>query len=292
MARSTLGGVFTSTGITQPVFEKSNGVVSCSYSFLEDEWQNGDMYRMTISGITVTIGDSTAYIEIQQWSGEVTDDIDLTAKLVSIENKVDTIDTIVDNVYIDTQAISTVVSAIQSTDLPAVASAVTEIQVDLGNPSVRTNLQTIEAMLGNPDEVGATIYATITTGAGQLQVFIKAITSAANVGDVTIATVTTQPVLIKSLTVHSDGATTADLTSIAISGGAGKVIEFITAAEGVKANIDAQDKQVSWPDLGSGGIYLPAGAIIIATLTGTGATAVDLNVVIEYVSTIDGGYLA
>ena len=90
MARSTLGGVFTSTGITQPVFEKSNGVVNCSYSFLEDEWQNGDMYRMTISGITVTIGDSTAYIEIQQWSGEVTDDIDLTAKLVSIITKLAT----------------------------------------------------------------------------------------------------------------------------------------------------------------------------------------------------------
>lgn len=292
LAKSTGGGAFSTAGITQPVFIKSNGIVSCSYHFLEDEWYNGDMYRMTISGITVSIGGSTAYIEIQQWSGEVTDDLDILSILDTIENKVDTIDTVVDNVYIDTQAISTVVSAIQSTDLPAVASAVTEIQVDLGNPSIRTNLQTIEAMLGNPDEAGATLYAALTTGVGQPQVFTKAITSAANAGDVTIATVTTQPVLIKSLTVHSDGATTADLTSIAISGGAGKVIEFITSTEGVKANIDAQDKQVSWPDLGSGGIYLPTGSTIIATLAGTGATAVDLNVVIEYVSTVNGGYLA
>jgi hypothetical protein len=184
---------------------------------------NGDMWRMTVSGITATVGGDTAYVETQQWSGEVTDNLDITAKLVSIENKVDTI---------------------------------------------------------------------LLIGSGVQQVFTKAVTSAANVGDVTIATVTTQPVLIKSLTVHSDGATTADLTSIAISGGAGKVIEFITSTEGVKANIDAQDKQVSWPDLGSGGIYLPTGATIVATLTGTGATAVDLNVVIEYVSTVSGGYLA
>ena len=124
--------------------------------------------------------------------------------------------------------------------------------------------------------------------AGKTQIKTTAVTSAADAGDVTMATTTTQPCMLKSVVVHSDGATTVDLTNITVKCGASKVVTIIDAVSGVKANIDAQDEQVAW----DGAIYLPTGATVVMTLTGTGATAVDLNCVVEYKSCVNGGYLA
>ncbi|MHB8084335.1 MAG: hypothetical protein ACYDHZ_00720 [Dehalococcoidia bacterium] len=123
--------------------------------------------------------------------------------------------------------------------------------------------------------------------AGSPQTFTKNITSAANAGDVNIATITTQTCLIKRIIVRANAAITANLTSIAVFGGAGKVVTFIDAATGVRANIAATDQQVFSTDPAS----LPATKTIVITLTGTGATAVNLQVDIEYESIVDGGYL-
>jgi len=114
-----------------------------------------------------------------------------------------------------------------------------------------------------------------------------AITSAANAGLVTIATVTENPCLIKSIVLQSNGATTIDLTTAAIKGGASQVIEFISAAIAVQADLDAADKQVSW----FGVARLAAGKTIVIDLQGTGATAIDFTVTIEYKPCIAGGYL-
>lgn len=125
---------------------------------------------------------------------------------------------------------------------------------------------------------------------GKVQVKEISITSAANAGDVTLATITSQPCLIKSIVVSSNGVTTADLTNIQILGGASKVITFIDSVSGARANLDATDKQVAW-----GGEYpvrVAATKTIVATLTGTGATAVSLVATIEYESCSNGGYLA
>jgi len=124
--------------------------------------------------------------------------------------------------------------------------------------------------------------------AGVTQIFSKQITSAANAGDVTVATITTQPCFIKRIVLRSNGATTADLTNAAIYGGAGKVLTFIDSVTGVRANIAAADQQVAWV----GAATFAATKTIVITLTGTGATAVDLQVDIEYCSIVDGGYLA
>jgi hypothetical protein len=124
--------------------------------------------------------------------------------------------------------------------------------------------------------------------AGKTQTFSKAITSAANAGDVTLATATTQGCNISSITVRSNGATTSDLTSIAVFGGASKVVTFISALSGVRANIVAADQQVAW----TGKVSLAATKTIVMTLTGTGATAVNLTVDFEYEAQTDGGYLA
>lgn len=123
---------------------------------------------------------------------------------------------------------------------------------------------------------------------GRKQVKEFSITAAANAGLTDIATITTQPCLIKSIVLHSDGATTADLTSAAIEGGASSVIEFISAAAAVQADLDAADKQIGW----DGVIRLAATKTITIDLQGTGATAVDFTVIIEYMATVDGGYLA
>ena len=85
----------------------------------------------------------------------------------------------------------------------------------------------------------------------------------------------------------SDGATTADLTSAAIKGGAAGVIEFINAATAVKASIDAADEQLAF----TGARVIPATGTIIVDLQGTGATAVALKAIIEYHSNVDGGYI-
>ena len=68
----------------------------------------------------------------------------------------------------------------------------------------------------------------------------------------------------------------------------GETIEFISAATAVKNAIDTVDEQVTF----SGVRVLPATGLITVDLQGTGATAVDLEAVIEYISVVDGGYLA
>lgn len=123
--------------------------------------------------------------------------------------------------------------------------------------------------------------------AGRRQVFEKSVTSAANVGDVTLATITTQPCVIKSIVIHVDTASQVDLTSAAVTGGASKVIIFIDASDAAKENLDAIDEQVAW----TGAVRLVATKTIIMTLVGTGATPVDLTVTITYFAAVTNGYL-
>lgn len=125
-------------------------------------------------------------------------------------------------------------------------------------------------------------------GTGQPQVFIKNVTSAANAGDVTIATVTTAPVTIDSISVVANSAAQTDLTSAAIYGGASKVITFLDTTDMAKANIDATDECVDW----DGAVRLGTGKTIVMTLAGTGSTPVDLIITITYHSNSNGGYLA
>lgn len=141
------------------------------------------------------------------------------------------------------------------------------------------------------DALAAVSTLTAAKVAGRTQVHTKQITSAANAGDVTVATATTQPVLIRSLAVRSNGATTADLTSAAVYAATSKRVTLIDPTEGAKANLDAAGKQVVFP-IASGPVYLAVGETIVITLTGTGATAVDLQVVTECAAVADGGYLA
>ena len=132
---------------------------------------------------------------------------------------------------------------------------------------------------------GSTVVAP--TSVGNSQVLEVSITSAANAGDVTVATVTTQPCIIDSIIIHADAAQTADMTTCAITGGASKVITFIGTNDATQANLDAADKQVAW----TGAVRLAATKTIVISLPGTGATAVDLTISITYHAALSGGYL-
>lgn len=126
---------------------------------------------------------------------------------------------------------------------------------------------------------------------GNTQVLEVSVTSAANAGDVTLATITAQPCIIDSIIIHADAGQTGDLTSCAIYGGAAKVLTFIDATDAIQANLNAADKQVGWSASNSGNVRLAATKTIVMTLAGTGATAVNLTVTIIYRSAVDGGYL-
>jgi len=127
----------------------------------------------------------------------------------------------------------------------------------------------------------------IETTAGKLQVKEVSITAAANAGITTVATVATQPCVIEGIVIHADAAQTVDMTSCAVEGGVGQVVEFIGVVNAVQANLDAADKQVGW----TGIVRLGVGKIVYIDLQGTGATAVDLTVVITYRASADGGVL-
>ena len=119
------------------------------------------------------------------------------------------------------------------------------------------------------------------------QIMEFGITAAANAGDTTVATITAQPCMIESITIYANAAQTADMTSCAVEGGTGQVVEFIGAATAIQASLDAADKQVSW----TGAVRLAATKTITIDLQGTGATAVDLTVSVKYRACVDGGYL-
>lgn len=353
MEKSTGGGAWSSTGITQPTFAKADGQVYCSYQFLASEWQTGDMYRLTLSGVTVTIGTATAYVPAMVWSNIVVETEDIKTDVEYLYAAADggttyptkVLDNSILSILMTKDSGGDISDFDNSTDsLEAISDKITALQIDVGDPSTRTNLQSIEAMLGNPDAAGKTIYANIgdfvgntnlqslkdalaipdtagkglyteictdrldsatyglsalntdldaiisklSTGVGQPQVFIKSVTSAANAGDVTLATVMTAPVTIDAISVVANSASQTDLTSAAVYGGASKVITFLDATDMAKANIDAADECVDW----DGAVRLGTGKTIVMTLAGTGSTPVDLVVTITYHSNSDGGYLA
>jgi len=140
----------------------------------------------------------------------------------------------------------------------------------------------------NPIETKKITGANLREAVEIMKIFTKNITSAANAGDVTLATVTSQACFIKSIVVKANSTQTTDLIYIIVSGGSNKAITFIDQVSGIRANIADTDQQVSW----DGSVQLDATDTIIITLTGSGSTAVNLQVTIQYMPAVSGGYLA
>lgn len=138
------------------------------------------------------------------------------------------------------------------------------------------------------NQIATVIINVAPTGMGRTAVFEKVISSAANAGDITVATVGSQPCMVESVVIYATTAQTADMTSCGVFGGVSKVVTFIDAATAVQASLNAADKQVSF----HGARRLAVGKTIVISLEGTGATAVDLVVSTVYRSSVSGGVLS
>jgi hypothetical protein len=189
----------------------------------------------------------------------------------------DSIVALAKQIIADTGVIGTIVNAGGTATLGALLG-------DFANTSAVTrfgNIQTEVDKIETPSDA-------CNRQAGKTQIFTKNITAAANAGVTTVGTITTQSCLIKRIVLRANGVTTADLTSAAIEGGASQAVEFISAATAVTASINADDEQVAF----SGAAVLDATKTITIDLQGTGATAVDLDVIVEYCAITAGGYIA
>jgi hypothetical protein len=82
MERSRGGGAFGA--MTAPVFAKDTGRVYQAYQFLAADWQVGDVYRLTLSGITCTVAGATAYVPTMIWSNMVVEAQDVTSEIAKI----------------------------------------------------------------------------------------------------------------------------------------------------------------------------------------------------------------
>jgi hypothetical protein len=209
----------------------------------------------------------------------------------SISADIATVDGIVDSILVDTgttipATLGSPAGADMSTDIATIDGIVDSILVDTGT--------TIPATLGSPagadmsTDIAAlqTDLDTLTTNQEGMRYWFEApITAAANAGVTTVCTVATQKVMVESVTIESNGATTADLTSAAVACGAAQVNTIISAATAARANIAATDQSVS----GSGYWSLDIGGTVAIDLQGTGATAVDFTVTVGYSPIVSGG---
>ncbi len=191
----------------------------------------------------------------------------LPATLTGMETKIDTVDTVVDGIQTDLDNATDGLGALKTL-------------IDANKTVIDTIDDFVDGTTATPTAYRREI--------GVTQIKEVSITAAANAGVTTVATITTQPCLIKSVVIHADAAQTGDMTTCGLYGGTGQVVEFIGVADATQGNLDAADMQVSW----TGAVRFAASDTIAIDLQGTGATAVDLTIVIEYMSCVDGGYLA
>jgi len=255
MSKSTGGGAFSAVGITQPVFSKAEGSVYCFYQFLAAQWTSGDSYQLVVTGIQATVYGNIVYVPTATWANTI-------VEMADINTNVNYIVGVVDDLHLDL--------ADMDSDLTTVAGVISDIH-DVDLPDIKSDTGAI-----------------LTALSPCVQTFTKAVTYAANAGNVTLATVTTKPVIIETINVQADTAAQTDLTSAAVYGGASNAITFLDTTDMAKANIDAVDEQVSWV----GSHRLATGKTIIMALLGTGATPVDLTVTITCRAESAGGYLA
>lgn len=172
-------------------------------------------------------------------------------------------------------------------DLSSIATAVAGIATDIGDPSVRTNLKTIEAMLGNPDQPGASIYDKLNTQSGTQVVISKTLTSSDILtGGVDITTTVAGKFLVKDIFLNTDPTGLAGGTNLKIentnANGVTLVFEETVAALGANATESLATGSVA----SQAGTTIENGAKLVAKATGvdcTGAGKVTIDIVLQRV---------
>ena len=156
-----------------------------------------------------------------------------------------------------------------------------------GNMIINAAMSVVDYSINNPVNVDNEV--TYKDGAVNTQPIT--ITAPANALDVTLGESwgarARCRIKVKSVVLRSNGATTIDLTNIAIYAGVAKEKTLITPAMGIRANLLTASMQVQ----GVGPWVLNRGETIVATLTGTGATPVNMKLYVEFESEGNSSYL-
>ena len=296
LEKSTGGGAFSSAGITQPTFAKTNGSVYCSYQFLAAEWQTGDMYKLVVGGITATIGGATAYVPSAVWSNVVVETEDIKNDVQYLYAVADSGTTSPTKV-LDNSILSILMTKDSggdtsdfdnSTDsLEALSDKVGAFSGDGGaaqDDSVKASLDLAHTDLDS-------IISALGTGVGTLQIAATTedLNQAASTYD--LFTGTSQAVVLEKLVLALPNVNVADdatITYITVQTDHTTPQIVFNSTTGAKANLTAE-AQLSW----NGAIYIPAGKKIQLTIAGGAADAATVcNITAEYRAVVAGGTLA
>lgn len=102
MEKSTGGGAFSDSGITQPTLAKGLGTLSIPMLFLGTDWANNDVYRLTVSGVSVTVNAEPVALQTFIWlnvvSASTADILTETDKIPATILKIDGIKTETDKI--------------------------------------------------------------------------------------------------------------------------------------------------------------------------------------------------
>lgn len=269
MEKSTGGGAFSSAGITQPTFAKTNGSVYCAYQFLAAEWQTGDMYKLVVGGITATVHSTTAYVPTAVWSNVVVETED-------IKNDVQYLYAVADGgtTYPTKVVDNSILSIIMTKDSGGDTS-------DFDNST-----DSLEAI--------ADKLATMTTATGpgvmQIATTTKDLQQAA--GNYDLFTCATQAVMLEKLTFALPNVNVSDdatITYITVQTDHSTPQVIFNSTTGAKTNLTAEN-QLSW---NGPPIYMPVGKKVQLTIAGGAADASTVcNVTAEYRAVVAGGTLS
>jgi hypothetical protein len=176
-------------------------------------------------------------------------------------------------------------------DVGTLATAVASLQTDLGDPSARTNLQTIEAMLGNPDTASQSLWDLL-AGTGGIAAFPAAAAAANNVSLAEVIryiqesclTVPTQDLATDALTAQVVGKKSDTIAGTSIV----SLVKIVTAAVAAlqadigdptaRTNLKTIEAMLGNPDVAAQSIWdALAGTGGIATFPAAAAPANDVS---------------
>lgn len=268
MEKSTGGGAFSSVGITQPTFAKTDGSVYCAYQFLAAEWQTGDMYKLVVGGVKATVHTTVSYVPSGVWSNVVVETEDIKNNVQYLYAVADTGTTsptkVIDNSILS--ILMTKASGGDTSDFDNSTDSLEAIADNLALIPAATGVGVLQITTTTKDLQQSASTYDLFTGTGQAVVLEKLVFALPNVNVSDDATIT-------YITVQTDHATA-------------QVI--FNSTTGAKANLTAE-AQLSW----TGAIYVPVGKKIQLTIAGGAADAATVcNITAQYRAVVAGGTLA
>ncbi len=267
MERSRNGAAYAAISDPVVAFSKSDGIVYMDYEFKAAQWQVGDMYRMSLSGITCTVAGVTAYVPAMVWNNIVSEAEDVTNAvqyLYAVADGGTTSPTkVIDN---------SILSIIMTKDSGGDTS-------DFNNST-----DSLEAIA----DAIATVPKVTDVGTLQIATTTENLAQAASTYD--LFTGTTQAVVLERFTMAMPNVNVADdatITYITVQTDHATAQVIFNSTTGAKANLTAE-AQLSW----DGQIYIPAGKKIRLTIAGGAADATTTcTFVAEYRAVVAGGTL-